>query len=238
MVDDPNVVVDPPKDDPVVDPKPADDIPKPPEDIYDPEKALVEARQTQRTRLEDIGGKFDAQGNFLGFEDTPSANQPNLAPVLKDDPTIEEALDFKLNQLEGRLMGALQPAATTSVLARVVETHPELAPYKEVAAKMLKNTPAGQVNEQSVLTLLYFARGQGADVEIATARNTEREKAKKEREELAAGAGAGSEGGGGSPPGSGGKPVVTDEIKKAAEAWGMKPEDLAAKLAAARKAAK
>jgi hypothetical protein len=239
MSDDPTKVETPvdekPKIDPPVDEKPKEDA----GDGYDPEKAMVEARAAQRTRLEEIGGKFDTNGDFIGFADQPS--QPKVTPpVPNPDATVEDVLNAKFNDFETRVMGALQPATSTSVLTKVVESHPELAPYKGVATKMLEKTPTAQINAEYVLSLLYFARGQGADIEIAEARKTEYEKAKKDREQIEAGAAAGSEGGkgvsGGSSPKAKGE--VTENIQKAADAWGMKAEDLASKVAEARKVAK
>jgi len=228
-----------PVDDPITD-KPTDDA-VPPVNDYDPEKDIAIARAAQRARLEEIGGKFDANGDFLGFENTvpqSTSTTPAQRP-LPEDATVEDVINNRLGEFETRVMGALQPAAATTVLSEVIKSHPELAPYESVAAKMLKSTPTSQVNEQYVMSLLYFARGQGADVEIAEARKKAKQESKLATEQLEAGAAAGSEGGPGAAFGKG-KPkvIITPEIQAAAEAWGMKPEVLAEKYAARKAMAK
>lgn len=198
-------------------------------DDYDAEKVLAEAQAAVRRRLEEIGGKFDSEGNFLGFDNEPISTSPSLSN-LKDDATIEEILDHRLAQFEQRVMGAFQPTVASSVLERVVESHPELAPYKKIAAELLKKTPPSQISDEFALSVLYFVRGQSADIEVANARKEERERLRKEREQLIAGAVAGSDGGVTTV-----KPTtkvkVTPLIQRFASAWGLDPEELAAELA-------
>lgn len=210
--------------DPVVD-APVDPVVEKP---VDDSQVVVDAEKEYRARMEALGGKYDTEGSFIGFDIGESG------PVITNQGGDDGDLDAKLAGLESRIVTGLKPERVAGSVTRVLANNPGLKPYQKVVESLLEKSDPAQINDTFTLSMFYFARGQATDVEIAKARKEERELAKKEREKVDAGGAAISEGGGGKQTAPAGKGKITPQIEEYAKAWKLDPQGLADKLAAAK----
>ena len=184
---------------------------------------LLEAAQKEfRERLEGMGGKFDNAGNFIGFEET------NYVP--KNDPPVTKLNDppsFNADEFKKDLLKEFQPSMVSTLINDVIESKPSFKRYKTLVETALAKGSFSNLNKDVVESLFYWARGQGADVEIAEATKTLRSK-----EKLDAGGEILSESGS-----KGVKPTalkIDEKVKEYADEWGIDPKVFAAKLKAAK----
>jgi len=159
-------------------------------------------------RLEQLGAEFDSNGNFVRWvNDTP--------PTEDQDPLVEVRQEMNRAKL-------------ASIAEKLAKRNPRFEPYLDLVIQSAEssNIPA---NDKSVMSLFYWALGQGFEVELAKElkkyRESSSEKVEMARQSL-------------SETGSSkrsGKVKVTAAIREQAEAWGLDPVQFAKKLEAARK---
>lgn len=196
------------------------------------QKSMDKSAADYRKRLTDIGGKFDEAGTFLGF-DVPNSQPSNGQSNTNNDSYIDPDLQTQLTGLKQDIISEFRPERIDGGFSRVLAENPGLKRYEREARSAMDKMQPDQINDQTILSTLYFMRGQGADLEINEARVAER---KKTSTKIDAGGVAGSSQGGGSS--AGGNITVEPATAEYAKAWKLDPIAVQKKLNDRRKGVK
>lgn len=193
------------------------------EEIEEPDDILEQAQSEFRQRLEAMGGKFDSENNFIGFEETNTPVQNQIPTQQSQSEQVPPTNQVDTNKIRQDVLRDIKPAVVSSLINGILEEKPSLKRYKTIVENAIDRGTFDQINKSVVESLFYWARGQGADVEIAEATKNIRSKDK-----LDAGGEINSE------KSTAGKPSKTikidEKVSEYADAWGIDPKVMASKL--------